>query len=651
MEEKVLETIRRNGLFAPGDKVIVAVSGGPDSLCLLHLLSRLAGRLAITLQVVHVNHGLRPEATREAFYVKNMADKLGLPATVYRADVRKLMREGGFSLQDAARRVRYRCLRQAASRSGARCIVTAHHEDDRVETLLQRLLGGSGLDGLAGLRVKRAWTPDLLLARPLYHVNRQEIIRYCRTYQLRPLLDRSNRETRYLRNRVRLRLLPWLEEEFGRHVRGALARTCDLLAGDSELLGVLAKENLERVLKSDAGGPVLDVAALRLLPLPLRQRVVRLALWQAGVERPSAIHIRSVLNLSDSSRPAGKSALPGGFTAVREYGLLRIEQVAEGGQVTVSSAVPLVVPGNTLLPWSGQAIWAEILPATAVRSSPVDRREAYLDLDRLELPLLVRTRCPGDRMKPLGACGRRKLKKILTEKKVPLAQRDKLPLVLSGECIAWVGGVEIADFCKVSGETRQVLRLRIQDGNGQRMENMAEKCIGKVLLDGEVIRRKISELGAQISRDYAEKDLLLICVLKGAVVFLSDLMRHLTTPVQVDFMAVSSYGTATETSGAVRILHDLEGSIAGRHCLIVEDIVDSGLTLKYLQENLRSRQPASLKIVALLDKPERRRVEIQPDYVGFRIPDEFVVGYGLDFNEQYRYLPDICVLSENNKSV
>lgn len=173
------------------------------------------------------------------------------------------------------------------------------------------------------------------------------------------------------------------------------------------------------------------------------------------------------------------------------------------------------------------------------------------------------------------------------------------------------------------------------------------KCVKGVLLDRETIKGKIAELGAEISRDYAGKEVLLICVLKGAVIFLSDLVRHLDLPVQLDFMAVSSYGTATETSGVVRILKDLESSIAGRHCLIVEDIIDSGLTLSYLQDNLRSRRPASLKIVTLLDKPDRRRVEIEPDYVGFRIPDEFVVGYGLDFNGHYRYLPDICILGEN----
>lgn len=175
---------------------------------------------------------------------------------------------------------------------------------------------------------------------------------------------------------------------------------------------------------------------------------------------------------------------------------------------------------------------------------------------------------------------------------------------------------------------------------------MPEKYVERVLLTKEEIQKRVISLGQQISNDYAGKELLLICVLKGAVVFLSNLMRAITVPVFIDFMAVSSYGAATESSGIVRILKDLDCSIDNRHCLIVEDIIDTGLTLLYLKENLLSRKPASLKIVTLLDKPDRRRVDIEPDYCGFRIPDEFVVGYGLDFNECYRSLPDVCVLGE-----
>lgn len=177
---------------------------------------------------------------------------------------------------------------------------------------------------------------------------------------------------------------------------------------------------------------------------------------------------------------------------------------------------------------------------------------------------------------------------------------------------------------------------------------MKEKALLEILLSKEAIDRKITELAATINRDYEGKEILLICVLKGAVMFLSDLMRSLQIPVEIDFMAVSTYGASTESSGVVRILKDLDCSIEGRHCLIVEDIVDTGLTLNYLKENLISRQPASLKIITLLDKPECRKISIQPDYCGFTIPDKFVVGYGLDFNGKYRYLPDICVLSDKS---
>jgi hypoxanthine phosphoribosyltransferase len=171
-----------------------------------------------------------------------------------------------------------------------------------------------------------------------------------------------------------------------------------------------------------------------------------------------------------------------------------------------------------------------------------------------------------------------------------------------------------------------------------------EPGLGEVLVGADDLRRRVAELGAQISRDYEGRSLLLVGVLKGAVFFLSDLMRYIEIPVEVDFMAVASYGSATDSSGVVRILKDLDAAIEGRDVLIVEDIVDSGLTLQYLMRNLGSRNPASLEVCALLTKPARRKVELPTRYVGFEIPDRFVVGYGLDYAERHRNLPFVAAL-------
>ncbi|HEX9482549.1 MAG TPA: hypoxanthine phosphoribosyltransferase [Solirubrobacteraceae bacterium] len=171
-----------------------------------------------------------------------------------------------------------------------------------------------------------------------------------------------------------------------------------------------------------------------------------------------------------------------------------------------------------------------------------------------------------------------------------------------------------------------------------------EPDLGEVLVTAEALQRRVAELGRQITADYSGRPLLLVGVLKGAVFFLSDLMRFIEVPVEVDFMAVASYGSATDSSGVVRILKDLDASIEGRDVVIVEDIVDSGLTLQYLLRNLGSRNPASLEVCALLTKPERRKVDLPTRYVGFEIPNRFVVGYGLDYAERYRNLPYVAVM-------
>ncbi len=173
-----------------------------------------------------------------------------------------------------------------------------------------------------------------------------------------------------------------------------------------------------------------------------------------------------------------------------------------------------------------------------------------------------------------------------------------------------------------------------------------EDVIKEILVTEEEIQKKVKELGEQITRDYQGKNLMLVGILKGAVMFLSDLAKNIRMPVMIDFMAVSSYGNSTESSGIVRIVKDLDCSVHDKDILIVEDIIDTGLTLSYLTDNLKKRKAKSVKIVTLLDKPERRKVEVPVDYVGFVIPDEFVIGYGIDYAEKYRNLPFVAALKE-----
>jgi hypoxanthine phosphoribosyltransferase len=174
-----------------------------------------------------------------------------------------------------------------------------------------------------------------------------------------------------------------------------------------------------------------------------------------------------------------------------------------------------------------------------------------------------------------------------------------------------------------------------------------ERAVGEILIDEDALSSRVAELGAEVSADYEGRDLLLIGVLKGAVFFMADLMRHIAVPCEVDFMAISSYGDSTDSSGIVRILKDLDINIEGRDVLVVEDIIDSGLTLSYLMRNLESREPASLEVCALMTKPDRREIDVPVRYIGFEIPNRFVVGYGLDFGERYRNLPYVAVLSED----
>lgn len=467
MLEKVMKTIVSAGLFRQGDLVLVAVSGGPDSLSLLHVLHNTAGQLGIDVRAVHVHHGLRPEAGREAVELKKLCILLGIPLSICRVSVKEIQGRTGLSLQEAARVARYSCLNKVAQRTGARVVATAHHRDDTVETLLYRLLSGAGLDGLAGIPVKRKLHSGVTVVRPFYHITRAEIELYCRAAGLHPLRDPSNEQTDYLRNKVRLQLLPYLEENFGCHVRKALARTAETLAEDRELIARVAEDAFLSVnLSSEPNVPVLERNGLQRLPLPLQARVLRHAFWNAGVGRHARIHIEQALRAIQGNNPSCRIPLPGKVAMVREYDRILFAKNKGHSRTGAAQRIPLLVPGVTCLPWSGEVIEARIIPSSAVRLPLTDRNKACLDAEKAGEPLTVRTRLPGDRIWPLGSKGRKKVKDLLVDRKVPRAKRDLLPLVCRGEEILWCGGVEMSELCRITDKTENVLLLTLKKRDG-----------------------------------------------------------------------------------------------------------------------------------------------------------------------------------------
>ena len=292
---------------------------------------------------------------------------------------------------------------------------------------------------------------------------------------------------------------------------------------------------------------------------------------------------------------------------------------------------------SQVLPIPGRVVFGGGVLESA--RGPFAIADGTLAADVLAPALEVRAWRPGDRMRPLGLGGTKSLQDLFTDRKIPREARHRLPVVVSNGEIAWVPGVATGERFRVAPETSARVRLtwRLDCAAHERRDRRDPRPGGRPAAP----HRAMAE---EIARDYEGKDLLLIGVLKGAFLFLADLMRHLDVGCEVDFMAVASYGSSTESSGVVRILKDLDAPLEGRHVLIVEDIVDSGLTLQYLMRTLEGRNPASLEVCALLTKPSRRTVDLPVRYTGFEIPDKFAIGYGLDYAERYRNLPYVAAL-------
>jgi tRNA(Ile)-lysidine synthase len=468
--QQVQQTIQDYQMLDPGHTVLVAVSGGPDSMVLLHTLWRLRKPLGLQLFVAHLDHQMRPSAAEDAAFVETMACDLGLRAICEARNVPAYQRQHKLSPEDAARRVRYAFLRATATQLGADRIAVGHTADDQAETVLLRLLRGSGLRGLCGIPPVRG-----PVIRPLIRVPRADILDYARRQRLRFREDPSNDQRRYTRNRIRHDLLPALRQHYNPRLVQTLRTTARLLADDEAALQAVAHQHFLLARLAAASASVrLKIDALTSLPLALQRRVLREALSElkSGLQGVTSAHIAAILALLQSGAGTKRLGLPQGVVVERRYDVLLMHRQAPSAAVHVD--VPLPVPGVCLVEALGVTIVSDELPRHAAAGPFPTGDVTWLDAERVGRDVRVRTRRAGDLLQPLGSGYAKKLKAFLIDAKVPRAVRDRLPLVVTSAGIAWVAGVRPAEWAKVTPATRAVLRLKL-------LRHAPEKAVDMVL--------------------------------------------------------------------------------------------------------------------------------------------------------------------------
>jgi tRNA(Ile)-lysidine synthase len=452
---RALRTVRKHEMFPRGARVFVAVSGGPDSVALLHILRTLErqGEL-IVAGIGHFNHQLRgADADADERFCRDLAAGEGVPIVVGRAVVAELAREQRRSIEDAARSARYEFLDAAAEQLRADVIAVGHSLDDQAETFLLRLIRGAGARGLAGIRPR-----TLKVVRPLLEIGRDDLRAYAEQHGLAFREDASNADVRIPRNRVRLELIPLLQE-YSPAISSILAREAALAREDEEYLQRIAIDLAGLIVLDREKGTEFDTAALRALPPALSSRVARLALEARAAGRFIGFqHIDGLLELAEA--PDGASATLPGQVATRRGDRIVLGSAAEV-PFSNSFRFPLSIPGEVAL--AGWSVSAErVEDASGIEPPPARGRTAVVAADPLLCPLAVRTRRRGDRFNPLGMGGRgRKLQDFFVDRKVERAERDHLPLVVDrDDKIVWVVGQSVAEEFRITQPRRGVILLK-----------------------------------------------------------------------------------------------------------------------------------------------------------------------------------------------
>ena len=475
----VVRTIEQHGMFEPGDRVLAGVSGGPDSVALVHILVRLAERFSLTIGIAHLNHCLRGlESDRDARFVAELAKRLHLPCYSTRKDVGRCRQAWKLSPEEAARRARYEFFEETAARHRFNKIALGHHADDNAELVLMYLLRGSGPLGISGIPPVR----EGRYVRPMMELGRRRIIEFLSENSISCITDSSNTDTRYLRNRIRHQLIPHLRNEYNPDISRTLNRLADILRAEEAWLAPTVRELFGRCLLTE--GPdrvVLSVPELRKMTVAPRRRVIRTAILQVkgNLRRISLAHVdRLALEILNGDAGAARTAhLPARMRATRTGSELCI--VLEKTPLRQANPSPPALlfhyqvagPMDRLNRMDHIDLWVEeisrrlrfsVIAADAAgdwTKAPPDT--AFFDLAEIRFPLVVRNVRNGDRFTPLGLKGTQKLKAYFINNKIPIQARRRCPILVSREEIIWIAGHRVADSARVTASSKNLLRVQL----------------------------------------------------------------------------------------------------------------------------------------------------------------------------------------------
>lgn len=468
----LLDSVRRSvsANDLAGASMIVAFSGGPDSTTLLHSLHSLKDTLSLELHAAHLDHGLRPESSEaDADFARSFSASLGVPFTTEKADTNALRAKSGLSVEEAARAVRYEFLSRVASKHGADCVVLGHTLDDQAETVLLNVIRGTGLDGLSGMKAissRKIGAGRVTLFRPLLSVSKSEILAYCAENDLDPRLDESNLSTEFTRNRIRLDLIPRLEQ-YNPSIRNALARLASSASMDLDFIRREVERAARDVVAVDSHGIGIERERFSRLHPALGYHLLRHAVELVKGDT-NDLELQHVSQMSGmiSGASGRRMDLPGGLRFHVDYHFAHIRRpdaLDSPFPVIDGTSIEIRVPGSTTKgEWIVSSRFVENDTKSIERPKDDPRLKERFDADAIGETPLLRTRKAGDTFQPLGLGSEKKLKDFMIDAHIPRRWRDGVPLVESRGRIAWVVGWRIADWAKISPRTRRVLEIRFE---------------------------------------------------------------------------------------------------------------------------------------------------------------------------------------------